>query len=72
MARFSIKLPNGEQLTAHFEEWFAALLVSLSEEQRQRVCDQLKANNLRGAWSTPGSHVLRTAEASFFTSKDLK
>jgi hypothetical protein len=53
----SIRLPNKEQITAPTEEWLAAVISVLSDEQRRALFHRMGKRLV--AYATPGSHILR-------------
>lgn len=52
-----VLMPSGERVTAPTEEWLAALIVMLPEEQRTALVARIQKKIV--GYSTPGSHILR-------------
>ena len=53
----TVKLPNGNQVTGRTEEWLAAVLSVLSEDQKRTVFQAVQQKMV--AYKTPGHHVLQ-------------
>ncbi|MDQ5870613.1 MAG: hypothetical protein M3547_00185 [Acidobacteriota bacterium] len=53
----AVQMPSGETITARTEEWLAALIVMLPEDQRRALCERVTKKIV--GYSTPGSHILR-------------
>jgi hypothetical protein len=53
----SVRLPNGEEVTGRTEEWLAAILLVLTDDQRAVVMDRIRRKMV--AYQTPGSYLLQ-------------
>jgi hypothetical protein len=61
------RLQNGEELTARTEEWVAAIIATLTEDQKKAVFERVARKLI--AYSTPGSHILRADARSLVRPK---
>jgi len=60
MRVLNVKLPNGDLVSAPFEEWCAALLFSLPPEALAKVIERLQMVKSAGSWQIPGQALAET------------